>query len=84
MKWRKHGIIYAPDGSRPWRKTHAQLPLTLQLDDNHFRVYFASRDEKNRSHVCSVELDMRQPRVILSESPLPVLTPGLSGTFDDH
>lgn len=84
MKWRKLGRIFCPSGQHPWMATHATAPIALRLKGNLYRVYFSSRDEKNRSHVCYVELNIKSPMDTLNISDEPVLGPGPLGHFDDH
>ena len=83
MKWRKLGHLYAPDGSKPWIRTHAANPTVEHLGGELFRVYFSGRDERNRSSIgsCDVVLDGR-PRVV-AEAAEPVLGPGELAMFDD-
>ncbi|MDP1571639.1 MAG: hypothetical protein Q8L86_16715 [Vicinamibacterales bacterium] len=82
MTWEKHGLIFRPDPSRPWMRSHAAVPTPLQLDGSLYRVYFSSRDERNRSHVGFFEIDLASPERILAVSPEPVLAPGPTGCFD--
>lgn len=84
MTWRKLGLVFRAAGQRPWLCSHASLPVALPLGDGRLRVYFASRDERNRSHVGWVELDPEKPDAepVLAEEP--VLAPGPLGHFDDH
>jgi hypothetical protein len=57
--------------------------VALQLGADDYRIYFASRDADNRSHVCYLELDLTTARVTrVCDSP--VLAPGPLGHFDDH
>jgi len=82
--WEKLGLLFGPDGSVPWMKSHAQLPLVVESPEGGglFNAYFASRDADGRSHVgmATIELGDR-PRVVsfLRE---PLLRPGPIGTFD--
>ena len=84
MPWRKLGLIYVPDGTEHLGCTHASLPVPLQLEECVYRVFFASRDDRNYSHVWSidVELSHEKPKV-LRRSTAPVLKPGPIGHFDD-
>ncbi|MHC1729913.1 MAG: hypothetical protein AB9866_28590 [Syntrophobacteraceae bacterium] len=84
MKWRKLGLLFTPGGQYPWMLSHAQLPLALKIDKDLLRIFFASRDKKNRSHICYVDIDVRKPHSIVNLSPSPVLAPGPLGHFDDH
>jgi hypothetical protein len=83
VKWQKEGLIFSPSGQRPWLRSHASLAVPLHLEGDEYRVYFAARDDENRSHVGYVELNLRS-RDLLSVAELPVLEPGPLGHFDDH
>ena len=64
--------------------THASAPVAVRIGEYVYRVYFSARDDRNRSHVGYVELDIRRPAEVLSVSTQPVLAPGPLGLFDDH
>jgi hypothetical protein len=83
MRWRKHGLVFEPDG-RSWQRSHAATPVGLPLGDDTLRVYFSSRDERNRSHVGFVELELGEDIRVTRVAERPVLGPGPLGTFDDH
>lgn len=83
MKWEKMGLVFAPDRNHSWMASHASLPLAEHVADDLFRVYFSSRDERQRSHVAFVEIDLKRPREILRVSDRPVVSPGPPGAFDD-
>lgn len=83
MKWKKLGLIFAPEGSCEWMLTHASNPAPEHLHDDIFRVYFSSRDKEKRSSVGYVELNIFKPAEILKISGQPVITPGHVGGFDD-
>lgn len=82
-RWRKLGRVYAPDGSKPWMHAYAANPVAEWLGEDRFRIYFSSRDARNRSSIGFVEIDLTRPAVILRESAEPVLGPGEPGMFDD-
>ncbi|HEV7565358.1 MAG TPA: hypothetical protein VGO31_05305 [Microbacteriaceae bacterium] len=81
VKWERQGLLFAPP-DRPWSVTHASLPVALARTDG-YRVYFASRDAANRSHVGWFDCSLQDQRVIRVSNE-PVLAPGPLGTFDDH
>ena len=83
MTWRKLGLVYAPDGRKPWMLRYAANPTPEWIDGNRFRIYFSSRDDRNRSSIAFVELDITDPTAILHEADEPVLSPGEPGMFDD-
>ena len=82
MRWRKRGRLYAPDGRKSWMLTHAANPVAEPLGGDRFRVYFSSRDERNRSSISYVDLDLTSGHVI-AEADAPVLEPGELAMFDD-
>jgi predicted GH43/DUF377 family glycosyl hydrolase len=83
MKWAKLGHVYVPDGRFPWARHYAANPVAEHIDGDVFRIYFSSRDEKNRSSIGFVEIDIKSPTKILRESERPVLSPGDLAMFDD-
>jgi hypothetical protein len=84
MRWTKHGLLFRPHGRAPWMQTHAAAPLVHPLGDDRQRVYFASRDGDNRSHVAWVEVNLADPTVPPKVAEAPALAPGPLGHFDDH
>ena len=84
MSWKKLGLVYVPDGTERLRRTHASLPVPVQIEECVYRVLFASRDDRNYSHIWSidVELSHEKPKV-LRRSTSPLLKPGPIGHFDD-
>ncbi len=84
MNWKKLGLIFKPDNKIWWMQSHAALPTPLQLEDSLYRIYFASRDKNNRSHIGYFDIDINTPETILRVSEEPILAPGSLGFFDDH
>jgi hypothetical protein len=84
VRWEKCGRIFVPDGSIPWMRTHATLPVAVPLDDAILRILFAGRDEANRSRIGWIDVDARDPGTVLGISKQPVLPLGERGTFDDN
>jgi hypothetical protein len=82
MSWRKLGLVWGPDGSDPWRRTHASLPIGRPLDDETTRVFVASRDDRNRSHVGWVDVRLAEPPEVVAVAERPALSPGPLGGFD--
>lgn len=82
MNWKKIGSIFSPSGEFPWMLSHASTPFGKFIDKNLLRIYFTCRDNKNRSHISFLDLDMRSLKVeYIADSP--VLKPGNLGLFDD-
>lgn len=83
MRWRKQGVIYAPDGTVPWAAHSALQPTPLKLEDA-IRIYVGCRDAQGVSSIGYVDIDARDPGRVLGVSERPVLYPGEPGTFDDN
>lgn len=83
MRWRKLGHVYAPSGAEPWAVSHATNPTAVHLEGDRYRIYFSTRDERQRSSIGFIEIDLTRPLEIISESKEPVLRPGELGMFDD-
>ena len=81
--WRKLGHIYMPDGSKPWMRSHAANPIAEHIAGDRFRIYFSCRDDRNRSSIGYVEVDLSDPTRVLAEASEPVLSPGDLAMFDD-
>lgn len=84
QNWRRLGLVFSPAGEWPWLHSHASTPVPLSLGGSRYRVYFASRDDKNRSHATFVEFDLSDPQGTLSVPDTVSLAPGPLGHFDDH
>ena len=82
-RWRKLGRIYEPQALHPKLATHAANPLALPLGGDLFRVYFSGRDDKNRSSVGYVEMDIRQREVVYVHD-RPVFEHGPPDSFFSH
>ena len=83
MLWRRKGQILVPPTSSTgvWR-THCQAPILLPLTEKRWRLIFAGRDERNRSHGFIAELDLGSGVKLIDLRTVPVLSPGKKGTFD--
>jgi hypothetical protein len=83
MRWQKLGRVYVPRAAPPWLASHAAVPIAEPLENGLWRVYFAGRDEFQRSHTACVDLDLRDPDANDEAQPRLLLAPGPPGTFDD-
>ena len=84
INWRKLGLLISPADGADWMKTHAMLPCIQPLGGDLYKVYFSSRDEKNRSLVGYANLEITERPRIHEYSPDPVLGLGELGCFDDN
>lgn len=69
--------------AQPWMQTHAANPVAEHRDGDLFRIYFSTRDEKQRSSIATLDLDITNPNKVLRVSDQPILAPGRIGLFDD-
>jgi len=84
MRWRKHGVVWQPDGSAWWARSHATCPTPLRLNEDTVRVYVQCRDQHGVGRVGYVDLDAADPRRVVGSSAEPVFDIGQPGTFDDN
>ncbi|MBG6161787.1 hypothetical protein IWQ48_000846 [Labrenzia sp. EL_13] len=65
-KWTKLGQIYEPDpvGRHPKLLTHAANPLAIHQEADIFRIFYSGRDERNRSSVGAVDIDIVQRKIV--------------------
>lgn len=82
IRWRKLGQIFTVSADRVWNRTHAQVPTALVMNDR-IRVFYSSRDAKNRSYTSFFEVKVNNPTRVVSVHGKAVLCPGLPGAFDD-
>lgn len=80
--WIKKGKIFNVSGQFDWNQSHAQVPVVDVLDDK-LRVYYATRDQDNKSNVSFIEIDKLDPLKIINEHSKPLFSFGRLGTFDD-
>lgn len=83
MNWIKKGLIYAPDGSFGWNKTHAHVVCGDLVDSDTLRMYYSARDEKGRCQASYLDLDAKNPSNVKYIHPKTILDLGEPGTFDD-
>ncbi len=84
MTWVKSGCVFASNNEFPWMVSHAANPFAVALGQNRFKVYFTSRDEKNRSHISAGVFRLQNDKMTMIELfDEPVLVPGELGLFDD-
>ncbi len=83
MRWRKHGRVYAPDGTAAWRRHSALTPTPVLIDDR-IRVFAGFRDDAGVSRIGWVDLDAERPSRVIEISPQPALDIGAPGCFDDN
>lgn len=83
MEWEKKGLIFNVEKNSDWMYSHAAVPFAEHVKDDIFRIYFTTRDRKNRSHGAFIETNLKNPTNILNISHTPIVEPGPLGAFDD-
>jgi hypothetical protein len=71
--WEKLGRIYKPDVTdvHPKLLSHAANPLPMQIEGDTYRVFFSGRDDRNRSSVGAVDIDIIRHKILKTyHSPL--------------
>jgi hypothetical protein len=84
MKWRKLGVVWNTDGSKPWSRTHAMGPTPVVIDDEVIRVFLTTLDAEGRGRPMYVDVSARNPTQVLKVSDHPLMDIGEPGTFDDN
>lgn len=83
--WQKIAFFKLPETRPSSLISHAQAPCVLTLDEQTFRVFFATRDQNVYSHGYYVDAHCNNGTVNFSAMcETPVLSPGAIGTFDEH
>lgn len=82
QRWEKLGLLYAPSAGNKHSKlaSHAANPLAIHMQGDVYRVFFSGRDERNRSSVGAVDIDIIQ-RQVITEHALPFFEHGTAGSF---
>lgn len=83
QNWKKHSLVFRPDGRRPWMLSHAQVPTPYATGEGRLRIYFGTRDAKNRTLTTFLEVKPESPEEVLYLHDRPVLPLGKLGCFDD-
>jgi len=85
INWKKLGKVFEPQTDKWWMRTHTMNPTPVLIGGGPFvRVYFAGRDEHNRSQTGWVLMDLKHPDKIIEVAEEPVMPLGELGTFDDN
>jgi hypothetical protein len=84
MRWEKLGLVYVPDGSIDWMRSHAAIPTAIHLDANVIRIFLAFRDAANISRIGWIDVASGSDFKVLRISERPCLDIGRPGAFDDN
>lgn len=83
MIWEKKGLIYNSNNDFKWSKTHAQVPIVDKVSTKKWRIYYATRNNKNESNTSFIEVEANKPQNIIYKHNKPILEKGELGCFDD-
>lgn len=84
MRWRKLGLLYAPDGSKEWAQSHAMIPTPLWLSDDVVRLYVSHLDRESVGRIGYLDVRISDPTRPLEVAQNPVFDIGEVGAFDDN
>jgi len=84
MQWKKLGLVYGPDGSMPWAKTHAMIPTPILLNSDIIRVFVTFCDAAGIGRPGYVDVAAEDPTRVLEVSQYPLFELGRPGTFDEN
>jgi len=80
--WTRRGLVIKPGLLGPGWSRHCQMPTPYALDRDTIRLFFCSRDDRNRSHIFRADLSAVSPWQLKDVSAEPILAPGPVGAFD--
>ena len=83
-KWEKLGLIFDPINRNKWMYSHCQSPVAEHIENDIFKIYFATRNSDKISQIGSITVDIKKPNNVLDISEKPVLYHGNFGNFDEH
>ncbi|RZK16424.1 MAG: hypothetical protein EOO43_14500 [Flavobacterium sp.] len=83
MSWVKKGLIFCPDGTDEWMRSHAAIPFADCINDDTTRIYFSSRNGEGKSMPFSMDVQSGNVAEIISINSEPILGLGKLGSFDD-
>ena len=82
--WKKIRFSFKVKEMVHWSVSHATCPTPVKLPNDDWRVFFSTRDDRNRSHVGWFDINLDNPLKILNVSEKPFLKPGPIGNFDGN
>lgn len=84
LSWKKYGLILRPNKNLWWMQSHAMMPTLMHMHGSKYKIFFASRNKLNQSHIGYAVIDLEHPTKNIEYSNDPVLRPGRLGAFDDN
>lgn len=84
MLWEKKGILFCPDGSQSWARTHAMIPTPFRLNTDVLRIYFTCCDQHGIGRPGYIDVCAHDPTQLIQVGKNPLLDVGSPGTFDEN
>lgn len=84
MEWKKCGKIYCPSGEHEWEVDTFMTPHAIRLNQGEIRIYGGVRDADGVSRIKYIDVDEKNPSIIIRISQFPSLDIGNPGCFDDN
>ncbi len=84
MKWKKLGLVYCPDGTQEWARTHGMVPTPVFLPDlGVIRIFMTCCDSAGIGRPGFIDVSPDDPTRVISPLSGPLMDIGLPGTFDE-
>ncbi len=85
MNWLKLGMVWGPDGTLPWARTHAMVPTPIDLPHlGVIRIFFSGCDQAGIARPGFVDVSPADPTRVVAVHPEPLMDIGVPGTFDEN
>jgi hypothetical protein len=85
MRWRKLGLVFQPDPTLSWSRSHAMVPTPIWMPNlGVLRVFYTACDAAGVGRPSYFDVDPADPTRVLYRHPTPVLDIGRPGTFDEN
>ena len=84
MKWKKLGKIFCADNQNEYMVMGGRAPIAMHLENNLYRIFFASYDKEGRGRIFSLIFDISKPDKIIELNTEPIIDIGNTGFYDDN
>lgn len=83
-QWEKLGRLIKPDPAISWMQTFTGPSFAVHKEGSLYDVYVTGRDNKNRSLIGKVEIDLKRPSKAHKIDSKPIFKCGELGCFDEN
>lgn len=85
MKWQKKGFICSSETlDISWYKKNTMVPLPYLIDAERLRIFVTMCDAQNVGRIGYVDVDPKNPHIIVGYSRKPIIDIGEPGSFSDN